>query len=223
MSLATFHNSELGTRNSELETPRPEEYAYRVAARLLAVQHAVAEIAGGRKVDADPQALRDAVLQLRNAVKAVDGAYATIVGGLAVQHLGYERWTDDVDVVVDAEHYGEVLDRLRAAGFVLTADFTLQNTQSGAKLDLLKEGAMLKNSKSPLPHPRELGPNCGFATIAAIIRLKLEAHRRQDLADIVALLKTRLGELDRIRATLPDAYRERMMELGEEARREIGN
>ena|GEM_PF-2350823 len=200
--------------------PLPEEYAYSVAARLLAVQHAVAEITGGRKVDADPHALREAIMQLRTAVKAVDGAYATFIGGLAVQNLGYERWTDDVDVVVDAEHYGEVLDRLRAAGFTLKADFSLQNNQTGAKLDLLKEGTVLKDSKFPLPHPSELGPNCGFASIAAIIRLKLEAHRRQDLADIVALLKTRLAEIDSLCASVPEIYRQQVKELAEEARRE---
>ncbi len=197
-----------------------EDAVYQRAARLLAVQHAVAEVFGGRKVDADPVAIKEAVLCIRAAVRKSDGAYATFIGGLAVQQLGYERWTDDVDVVVDAAHYGEVLENLRAVGFVLKADFTLVQAETGAKVDLLKEGIRMKDALLPLPHPALLGPNLGFATINGVIRLKLDARRRQDMADIVAVLKPRLAQLDAIRASLPIELQADFDSIAAEARRE---
>jgi hypothetical protein len=200
----------------------PEDAVYRRAVRLLTVQHAVAEICGGRKVDADPAALRDAVLQIRRIIKSIDGAYATFIGGLAVQELGYVRWTDDVDVVVDSAHYTEVIEKLRESGFVLQADFTLQDKDTGAELDVLREGAKLKDAKYPLPHPSELGPNAGFATLPAIIRLKLDAHRRQDLADVVALLKKHLEKIEVVRETLPLEMVPEYDQLAAEARQEMG-
>ncbi|MCY3021935.1 MAG: hypothetical protein NTW87_23230 [Planctomycetota bacterium] len=199
-----------------------EDGVYQRAARLLAVQHAVAEIAGGRKVEADPAALRDAVLAVRQAVKNVPGAYACFIGGLAVQYLGYDRWTDDVDVVVDAAHYGAVLDELRARDFVLKADFTIAHRETGAKVDLLKEGTVMKDARYPLPHPAELGPNAGYARIGWLIRLKLEAQRMRDLADVVEVLKRHLDQVDAVCESLPEVMREQFTELAQRARREAG-
>ena len=201
----------------------PEDLVYSRCARLLAVQHAVAEIAGGRKVDADPEALKEAVAMTRKAVRQVDGAYACIIGGLAVQEHGYQRWTDDVDVVVDAEHFSQVLDALRAMNFMITPKGWLENRETGARIDLLKEGVKLHDSKLPLPHPKELGKNGGFATVASIIRLKLDAGgRMKDLADIVELLKLRMDEANTISMQLPQSLREPFDNLVAQARRELG-
>lgn len=208
-----------------METPAlPEDLVYSRCARLLAVQHAVAEIAGGRKVDADPEALKEAVALTRKAVRQVDGAYACFIGGLAVQEHGYQRWTDDVDVVVDAEHFNLVLDALCAMNFAIMPKGWLENRDTGARIDLLKEGVKLHDSKLPLPHPSELGKNGGFATVASIIRLKLDAGgRMKDLADIVELLKLRINEAENISAQLPQSLRASFESLVVQARRELGH
>lgn len=174
-------------------------------------------------MDADPQALKEAVALTRKAVRQVDGAYACFIGGLAVQEHGYVRWTDDVDVVVDAAHYSEVMEKMRELGFIITPDGNLQNRDTGAKVDILKEGVTLHNARMALPHPRDLGPYLGFATVPSIVRLKLDAHRRQDLADVVRIMYTHLNEIDAICAALPDIYRKEFLELADEARRETGN
>jgi len=207
-----------------METPAlPEDLVYSRCARLLAVQHAVAEIAGGRKVDADPEALKEAVALTRKAVRSVDGAYACIIGGLAVQEHGYQRWTDDVDVVVDAEHFSQVLDALRAMNFIITPKGWLENRETGARIDLLKEGVKLHDSNLPLPHPKELGKNNGFATVTSIIRLKLDSGgRMKDLADIVELLKLRIDESDTIASQLPVSLQAQFAQLVVQARRELG-
>ena len=201
----------------------PEDAVYKRSARLLAVRDAVADVFGGNKLNVtDPSDLKEIVKKIRRAITAVTGAYGIIIGGLAVQELGYLRWTEDVDVVVDAEHFGGVLEYLRSDGFVLKVDCTLELADTGAKLDLLKEGTVLKDARLPLPHPSELGPNRGFATLSAIIRLKLDAHRMKDFADIVELLKKRLTETSSIRQTLPEIMREQFDQLAAEARREAG-
>jgi len=168
-------------------------------------------------VDADPQALKDAVLRIRKAIRSVEGAYGTFIGGLAVQNLGYERWTDDVDVVVDAEHFSQVLDILRADGFNLEVDLSLKHKTNGAKIDFRKEGVKLKNSRFPLPHPSELGPNMGFATISSVVMLKLDSRRRQDLADIVTILKRRKAEIPSVREKLPEVMKAEFDQLAAEA------
>src|SRR5579862_255015 len=120
-----------------------EDVVYNRALRLLTVQHAVAEMANGRKVEADLDALRDAVAQIRRIVTGIDGAYAVFVGGLAVQELGYVRWTDDIDVAADGAHYPEVLDNLIANGFERAQDhaFRLINSERSVQIDLFREGA----------------------------------------------------------------------------------
>jgi hypothetical protein len=200
-----------------------EERVYRRAAGFVALARAAAECFGGTHMpDLDPAALRNVVRDLKRAVRSIKGAYVVIIGGLAVQELGYERYTKDVAAVVDSGHYGQVLAKLRESGYELTPQFFLKHRLTGAKLDLLREGTKMKDSREQLPHPRELGPNLGFATLPAVIRLKLEAHRRQDLADVVGLLKARPQDPGALAGQLPDHLRAEFLVLAEEARREAG-
>ena len=173
----------------------------------------------------DPADLTEIVKKVRRAIADVSGSYGTIIGGLAVQELGYLRWTEDVDVVADAEHYRDIIENLRNTGFILKADFTLEMKDSGARLDLLKEGAKLKDSQLPLPHPSELGPNRGFATLAGLTRLKLDTDRMKDMSDIVELFKksqARLDDIPNIRKTIPAPLLEKFDRLALQARKEAG-
>ena len=159
---------------------------------------------------------------VRDAIQAVPGAYGTIVGGLAVQELGYVRWTEDVDVVVDAAHYSEVLDYLRNHEFTLQDGLVLCKTDTGTILDILKEGQKLKDSLLPVPSPSDLGPNRGFATLQAIVRMKLDSGgRMKDLADIVELLKRYPDRIATLEAMLPDVLLEGYKRLAAQALREM--
>ena len=203
--------------------PSLEERVYRQNHRLYAVSMAASKAFGSGKVELpEPRALRDVIFRIRKVIRSVDGAQACFIGGLAVQELGYVRATEDVDLVVDTNHYGTVLHRLREAGFELTAQSYLCHRETGIKVDLLREGTKLRSSRFPLPHPSELGPNLGFATLPAVIRLKLEAGRMQDQADVVMLLKPRLKEIPKIAAQLPEALRGEYQRLAGIARREAG-
>lgn len=168
----------------------------------------------------DPSELREVVKRVRSAISAVPGSYGTIVGGLAVQELGYVRYTNDVDVVIDSAFYRDVLEVLRGDGFALTGDFTLLFKDSGVKLDLLREGHTLRDSKLPVPSPSELGPNRGFATLTGLTRMKLDTDRLKDQVDIVELFKPRLEEIDRIRPKIPAALLPKFDQLMAQARHE---
>ena len=172
-------------------------------------------------MDADPRALQDAVITIRTILRSIDGAYGVIIGGLAVQQFGYERYTDDLDLVVDREHFNEILTKLRERDFVVQNDFSLCDRQSGAKLDLLQEGTLMKNSRFPLPHPSELGKSGWFATLPALMQLKLQTPRMKDKADIVELLKRHMSEADMILHTLAPELRADFTTLLEQARLEL--
>ena len=199
----------------------PEQEVFATTARLVAVQHAVAKAFGGEPMDVDPRALEDAVRTLRAILRSIDGAYGVIIGGLAVQHHGYKRYTEDVDMVVDHAHFREVVGKLRESGFVLEPNFVFVNKDSGAEIDLLQEGVRLFSATDDLPHPSALGKNGWFADLPALIFLKLESKRRQDYADIVALMRTHLNEADAIEQTLPERFKAQFKSLAAEAQSEI--
>ncbi|MEI6233693.1 MAG: hypothetical protein WCT04_11610 [Planctomycetota bacterium] len=199
----------------------PEAAVYRIASRLVAVQHAFSDIGGGFKLDVDPRALEDAVFRIRTILRSIEDSYGVFIGGLAVQHHGYLRFTEDVDVVVDRAHFNEVMEKLREASFVLQPNCTFVNPHTGAVVDLLQEGSKLKDSRDALPHPSLLGPKGGFASLPALIQLKLEANRSQDRADIVNLLKRDMKACDVIRNQIPDFLRPLFDEQVRDALREL--
>ncbi len=168
----------------------------------------------------NPSNLRDAVKDLRRAIRSVLGAYGVIVGGLAVQEWGYERFTRDLDAVIDAASYRDVLDAMRSAGYKLSRQGFLTHGALEIEVDLLKEGSTIKGSREPVPSPRTLGPNCGFATLAGIIHLKLIAGRRQDLADVVGLLKIHHEKAGEIKNQLPPFLERDFLSLLQEAEAE---
>ena len=198
----------------------PEDAVYQRALRLLTVQHAVAEMCNGRKVEADPQAIRDAVAQIRQIVKSINGAHAVFVGGLAIQELGYVRCTDDIDVVVDSEHHMEVMNRLISGGFEHTTECRLKSSQGTVFVDLYREGLTLKDSSMALPHPSKLGENADFSHLAGVVRLKLDRSTMQSQADVVELLKRNLKEAESVRAALPGELVLKFDELHQAARKE---
>jgi hypothetical protein len=198
-----------------------EDRVHRRNLDLTAVAEAAADyFNGSRKPTNTADALRNAVKEIRAALREIQDSYGVIIGGLAVQELGYARFTKDVDVIVDAAHYRKILQYLREHGFELTVDSILVHRQNGAEIDLLKEGAKLKDSKLPLPHPSELGPNAGFASLPGLLRLKLDAGRMQDQADIVKLLIPRLDLAPELSKQLPAILRPKFKKLLAQARKE---
>jgi hypothetical protein len=149
--------------------------------------------------------LRDA----EHVLKAIK-ARAAIVGGLAVIHHGYERYTRDVDIVIPADAVSEFLRIAPVQGFrVAKKDrygwHKLIHKETGMDLHLVPQGKPGKRAPSEIPGPSELGVRTGtvgFPTLPRLVELKILAGRAKDHADIVELLKCNWSQRSRIRAHL---------------------
>lgn len=113
------------------------------------------------------------------------GAYVVIVGGQAVRHYGYQRYTEDVDGAVDHKHVWALADEIQRRRYEWRrfAGFLFEHP-NGRQIDLLPEGLCPRPSAAAFPHPSRLGENKGFADFSALCVLKLQAARSQDDADI---------------------------------------
>ncbi len=197
-------------------------------------------------------AIADAMINLERVVAAVKGekheskfakALATlktlsrkegiplaIVGGLGAIHHGYERFTKDIDIVVEsgnldilarvAPHYGiKVIWKDPDGWHKLQCE--------GVHIDVVPEGRKpRKDAPCAIPGPEQLGvrEGAGYAGIAGWMETKLGSFRVQDQADVVQVIKvTTPATLRRIRKHMEKThviYLRRYDELLEAAKEE---
>ncbi len=145
------------------------------------------------QVNPDVPAIDEALAPLRALLKT-SGVDFLIVGGLAVVHHGYQRLTVDLDVLI-AEDGHESLDaHLQAFDFIRTSRRRLKHEPTGVQVDLLTAGDSLIGPRTapPLPSPDTVGrseQDPDIISLHALLELKLDAGRRQDITDVVELLK----------------------------------
>lgn len=102
-----------------------------------------------------------------------------LVGGLAVQHHGYVRLTEDIDILIPRADY----DRLVAEGVIKF--WMLKRFNPNVQVDVLTEGKDRNPDPSVVRDPSS--PN--LPTLEGLIYLKLLAGRLKDHADVAELLK----------------------------------
>lgn len=164
------------------------------------------------------------------ALSRQEGIPMAVVGGLAAIHHGYQRFTKDIDVVVDSAHL-DVLARVapRYGIKVIWKDpdgwHKLQC--EGVSIDVVPEGRKpRKDAPTTIPGPRQLGvrAGAGYAGLAGWVGTKLGSYRVQDQADVVRVIKGATpATLRKIRRHLGKAhavYLRRFDELLEAARQE---
>lgn len=137
----------------------------------------------------------DHVLDVLKLLSRKEGIPLAIVGGMAAIKYGYERYTQDMDVVVArahldtlvrvAPHYGiKVIWRDRHGWHKLQ--------YQGVKIEVVPEGAKPnKDAPTTIPGPRQLGVSegIGYASLEGWMESKLGSGRRQDQADVIQVLK----------------------------------
>jgi len=166
--------------------------------------------------------LEEALPDLISLLRASGRPYR-IVGGVAVVHHGYVRATQDVGVLVTAEHGLDSL--LVTFGFSREGPTRLRH-RSGTQIDLLIAGQPSPRSgEAAYPEPDTLMASPGSADVVGLvglIALKLAARRAQDRADIVALL-TPLDDAAYLvlEASLPASRRAMLAALRDEALEEL--
>jgi hypothetical protein len=127
-----------------------------------------------------------------------------IAGAMALNAHGYERVTDDVDVLLTRDGLAELKRRFLGLGY--TEQFAgskgLRDAQHGVKIDVLLAGDFPGDGKpKPIafPDPAEVaerGEHFALVPIERLIELKLASgmtapHRLKDLADILELIRAR--------------------------------
>jgi hypothetical protein len=158
-----------------------------LANRLARVQR----IARAMNPDAKP--VHEALPAVRDLLDAAHVRYL-LVGGLAVVHHGYVRTTEDIDVLVEKDAFARIAPLLAARGFErLGMTERVRHVATGVRVDLLVEGRIIPRPDAvPFPPPDPSRASSNDPTVAGLpllVELKLRAHRHQDLADVVALLK----------------------------------
>jgi hypothetical protein len=129
-----------------------------------------------------------------------------IVGGMAAINYGYERFTQDIDVVVARQH----LDTLIRVASTYAIKIIWQDPQGwhkleyeGVRIEIVPEGGKAsKDAPTQIPGPSRLGVLEGmdYANLEGWVETKLSSGRRQDQADVVQVLKkTASAERERIR------------------------
>jgi hypothetical protein len=159
-----------------------------------------------------------------------EGIPMAIVGGLAAIHHGYQRFTKDIDVVVQSSCL-DVLTRVAPRHGIKViwkdVDGWHKLQFEGVPIDVVPQGRKPhKDAPTTIPAPEQLGvrEGAGYATVAGWMETKLGSYRIQDRADVVQVIKTSsAATLRRIRKHLSKAhtvYLERFEELLAAAREE---
>jgi len=164
----------------------------------------------------------DAVLGDVRALLQDAGVAFKIVGGVAVVHHGYARTTEDVDVLVAGDALGRIDGALAAHGFERVSASRLRHVSSGVRVDLLVAGTLLpRHGAGVYPDPGDVGASPRdpqVADLPSLLELKLRAHRHQDIADVVELVK-RLDEAHyvEVESRVGRAWRAELATLRQEA------
>ncbi len=150
-----------------------------------------------------------------------------VAGGVAVIHHGFERFTRDLDVLVSS-NASEALDPLLAShGFERVSEVRLRHVSTGVRVNLLVAGRSLAGPRDPRPFPNPV--DCGGSAsdpdvigLVELVSLKLSAGRRQDLADVMKLMKV-VDEAAYIalEASVPAMHRQELHDLRVEALEEL--
>jgi hypothetical protein len=197
------------------------------AEALVNLERMVAAVKG----EEPPESKFAKALATLKAVSRKEGISMAIVGGLAAIHHGYQRYTKDIDVVVDSGHL-DILPRIAPQYGIKVIwkdpDGWHKLQCEGLPIDVIPEGRKpRKDAPTAIPTPRQLGvrEGAGYAGIAGWMETKLGSYRVQDRADVVQVIKvTAPATVRRIRKHLAKAhaiYLRRFDELVEAAKEEM--
>lgn len=142
-----------------------------------------------------------------------EGIPLAIVGGLAAIHHGYERFTKDIDVVVQSGNL-DILARVAPQYGIKVIwkdpDGWHKLECEGVHIDVVPEGRKpRKDAPTAIPGPEQLGvrEGAGYAQIAGWMETKLGSYRVQDQADVVQVIKvTTPATLRKVRKHLGKAH-----------------
>jgi hypothetical protein len=127
-----------------------------------------------------------------------------VAGGMALFAHGFERFTQDVDILVAREALKSIHERLEGLGYVppFTGSKNLRDTEFGVRIEFLVAGEFPGDGKPKpvaFPDPAEVAVEIDgirFLSLPSLVELKLASGmtnlgRLKDLADVIELIKAR--------------------------------
>jgi hypothetical protein len=188
----------------------------------LALANLERVVAAVKRLEAQESKFARALMTLK-ALSNKEGIPLAIVGGLAAIHHGYERFTKDIDVVVQSKNL-DVLARVAPRYGIKVIWHDPEGWHKlrceGVAIDVVPEGRKpRKDAPATIPGPERLGVHEGaeYAGISGWMETKLGSYRVQDRADVVQVIKvTTPATLRRVRKHLEKVhatYLERFDEL----------
>jgi hypothetical protein len=148
---------------------------------------------------------------------------ALIIGGIAVIHHGYERFTKDIDILYNEYHDPRILERLAPYFKVVLKAASgwhhLEHRKTHVRLELVPEGGL--GTYGFIPSAGHVRGEGGLVSLLGLVWLKMVSGRIQDEADVAVLAKARMAEVSALGDQLPPELRERHAELVARAKREL--
>ena len=143
----------------------------------------------------------DAFRKITSRLKDLGIPY-TVVGGMALVHYGYNRFTTDVDLLVSRDGLLKIHEKLDGLGYVppFEGSKNLRDVEFGVKIEFLISGGYPGDGKpKPVSFPDPLAASSEadgirFLNLESLIELKLASGisnpgRLRDLADVLELIK----------------------------------
>lgn len=163
---------------------------------------------------------------LRKIVKRLDalGIRYAVVGGMALVHHGYRRFTDDVDILVTREDLDKLHREVEGLGYLppFAGSKQLRDTELSVKIEFLTTGEFPGDGKpKPVAFPEpsavfEEDDGIRYIKLPPLVTLKLACgmttSRLKDLADVQELIKLKKLPRD-FSNELPEYVRPKYLEI----------
>jgi hypothetical protein len=149
-----------------------------------------------------------------------------VAGGMALFAHGFERFTQDVDILVTREGLKVIHGNLDGLGYIppFAGSNNLRDTEYGVRIEFLIAGEFPGDRKPKavaFPEPEGAGVlfhGIRFLSLPKLVELKLASgmtggiHRLKDFADVIALIET-LGLSSEFADQLNPYVRDKYLEL----------
>lgn len=147
-----------------------------------------------------------------------------VAGGMCLYRHGFQRFTQDVDILVTRDGLAQLHEKLEGRGYVrpFSASKNLRDAETGVRIDFIISGQFPGDGKPgpvAFPIPSAVATEIDgirYVDLVPFIELKLSSgqasHRAQDLHDVQQLISARSlpRELaEQIHPSLREAYRQK--------------
>lgn len=168
---------------------------------------------------------------LRRRLAEADIPFA-VVGAIALQHYGYLRHTEDIDIVTTPEGLSKIHETQVGRGIVPRGPGLrkrLRETEHAVNIDVITSGEHAGSQDSPVTYPPPDSDafvevdGLRYPTLESLITFKIASgvwgHRPHDLADVHRLIRIN-GLAEEFGDRLHPLLREKFLDLVREARLE---